>query len=82
MFFSFFGSADPVDTGHARISLIKYHSDFVPGTSINMGLKVSMDKGWHTYWKNPGDSGGPIEVDWDLPEGFSVSDIKLSLIHI
>ena len=79
LFFSFFGSADPVDTGHARISLIKDHSDFVPGTSINIGLKVSMDKGWHTYWKNPGDSGGPIEVDWDLPEGFSVSDIKWPL---
>ena len=79
LFFSFFGSADPVDTGHARISLIKDHSDFVPGTSINMGLKVSMDKGWHTYWKNPGDSGGPIEIIWDLPEGFSVSDIKWPL---
>jgi len=79
LFFSFFGSANPVDTGHARISLIKDHSDFVPGTSINMGLKVSMDKGWHTYWKNPGDSGGPIEIDWDLPEGFSVSDIKWPL---
>ena len=79
LFFSFFGSADPVDTGHARISLIKDHSDFVPGTSINMGLKVSMDKGWHTYWKNPGDSGGPIEIDWNLPEGFSVSDIKWPL---
>ncbi len=77
--FSFFGSAEIVDTGHARISLIKDHSDFVPGTSINIGLKVSMDKGWHTYWRNPGDSGGPIEIDWDLPKGFSVSDIKWPL---
>ena len=64
---SFLGFSDPVDTGHARISLIKDHSDFVPGTSINIGLKVSMDDGWHTYWKNPGDSGGPIELNWDLP---------------
>jgi len=79
LLFSFFGSAEIVDTGHARISLIKDHSDFVPGTSINIGLKVSMDKGWHTYWKNPGDSGGPIEIDWDLPKGFSVSDIKWPL---
>ena len=79
LLFSFFGSAEIVDTGHARISLIKDHSDFVPGTSINIGLKVSMDKGWHTYWRNPGDSGGPIEIDWDLPEGFSVSDIKWPL---
>ncbi len=77
--FSFFGSAEIVDTGHARISLIKDHSDFVPGTSINIGLKVSMDEGWHTYWRNPGDSGGPIEIDWDLPKGFIVSDIKWPL---
>ena len=79
LLFSFFGSAETVDTGHARISLIKDHSDFVPGTSINIGLKVSMDKGWHTYWRNPGDSGGPIEIDWNLPKGFSVSDIKWPL---
>jgi len=79
LLFSFFGSAEIVDTGHARISLIKDHSDFVPGTSINIGLKVSMDKGWHTYWRNPGDSGGPIVIDWDLPKGFSISDIKWPL---
>ena len=79
LLFSFFGSAEIVDTGHARISLVKDHSDFVPGTSINIGLKVSMDKGWHTYWRNPGDSGGPIEIDWNLPKGFSVSDIKWPL---
>ena len=79
LLFSFFGSAEIVDTGHARISLIKDHSDFVPGTSINIGLKVSMDKGWHTYWRNPGDSGGPIDIDWNLPKGFSVSDIKWPL---
>ena len=77
--FSCFVGAEPVDTGHARISLIKDHSDFVPGTSINIGLKVSMDKGWHTYWKNPGDSGGPIEISWGLPDGFSVSDIQWPL---
>ena len=29
-----------------------------------MGLKIEMDEGWHTYWKNPGDSGGPIEITW------------------
>ena len=79
LLFSFFGSAEIVDTGHARISLIKDHSDFVPGTSINIGLKVSMDKGWHTYWRNPGDSGGPIEIDWNLPKGFSISDIRWPL---
>ena len=65
-----------IDIGHAKLSLIKDHSSFIPGTSINMGLKIEMDEGWHTYWKNPGDSGGPIEITWDLPDGFSVSDIQ------
>ena len=27
--------------------------------------------GWHGYWRNPGDAGLPMEVDWDLPPGFS-----------
>ena len=76
---SFCSIAEPVDIGHARISIIKDHSDFVPGTSLNIGLKVSMDEGWHTYWENPGDSGGPIEINWDLPDGFAVSNIKWPL---
>ena len=76
---SFCSIAEPVDVGHARISIIKDHSDFVPGTSLNIGLKVSMDQGWHTYWENPGDSGGPIEINWDLPDGFAVSNIKWPL---
>ena len=49
-----------IDIGHAKLSLIKDHSSFIPGTSINVGLKIEMDEGWHTYWKNPGDSGGPV----------------------
>ena len=65
-----------IDIGHAKLSLIKDHSSFIPGTSINVGLKIEMDEGWHTYWKNPGDSGGPIEISWDLPDGFSASDIQ------
>ena len=65
-----------IDIGHAKLSLIKDHSSFIPGTSINVGLKIEMDEGWHTYWKNPGDSGGPIEITWDLPDGFSASDIQ------
>ena len=31
---------------------------------------------WHTYWKNPGDSGEPLRANWELPEGFALSDIS------
>ncbi|HYN64753.1 MAG TPA: protein-disulfide reductase DsbD domain-containing protein, partial [Candidatus Limnocylindrales bacterium] len=31
---------------------------------------------WHTYWKNPGDSGLPTTLQWALPAGFAVGDIQ------
>jgi DsbC/DsbD-like thiol-disulfide interchange protein len=35
-----------------------------------------MEEGWHTYWKNPGDSGLPTTIKWNLPEGFSAGEIQ------
>ncbi len=34
-----------------------------------MGLRFEIERGWHIYWQNPGDSGGPPEVRWVLPAG-------------
>ncbi|HET6970233.1 MAG TPA: thioredoxin family protein, partial [Phenylobacterium sp.] len=31
-------------------------------------------KGWHTYWKNAGDSGEPTRIKWTMPAGWSASD--------
>ena len=61
-------SAEAVDTGHAKASLV---ADTTQSDEFfYVGLKLDMDPGWHTYWKNPGDSGGPFSIMW------------LSLIHI
>jgi thiol:disulfide interchange protein DsbD len=35
-----------------------------------------MKKGWHTYWRNPGDSGQPTEIAWTLPKGFAAGAIN------
>lgn len=34
-----------------------------------------MDEHWHTYWKNPGDSGLGTKLTWTLPEGFTAGPI-------
>ena len=39
-------------------------------------LLLSMDPDWHVYWKNPGDSGLPTTVDWDLPPGFTAGPLQ------
>jgi len=35
-----------------------------------------LEKGWHIYWINPGDSGQPPSFKWHLPPGFSAGEIR------
>ncbi len=44
--------------------------------SIRIGLEQIIYPKWHTYWKNPGDSGLATSITWDLPEGFSVGELE------
>lgn len=46
---------------------------------ITLGVKLHIAKGWHLYWKNPGDSGLPVDVQWDLPRGFAMSDLQFPI---
>jgi thiol:disulfide interchange protein len=46
----------------------------VAGQSARIGLSIKHAPHWHTYWKNPGDSGYPTKVTWALPAGYTVSD--------
>lgn len=51
------------------------HSSIQPKTPFWVGIRLQLDKGWHAYWKNPGDAGMPPQIEWQLPQGFEVSDI-------
>jgi thiol:disulfide interchange protein DsbD len=35
-----------------------------------------LEKGWHIYWINPGDSGQPPSFKWHLPPGFGAGEIQ------
>jgi len=39
--------------------------------SFTLGLHFQLEKGWHIYWINPGDSGEPPRVTWELPAGLT-----------
>ena len=43
-------------------------------SEIFLIVKFNLDKDWHTYWINPGDSGDPASFNWELPEGFNISE--------
>jgi DsbC/DsbD-like thiol-disulfide interchange protein len=61
---------------HVQAQLIAEVESIKPGSQFCVALVLTMEKEWHTYWKNPGDSGLPTTIEWDLPEGFSVGEIQ------
>src|SRR5438046_8801945 len=48
----------------------------LPGDTVMAGLQMRMPSGWHTYWRNSGDSGGPTEIEWQLPPGITAGAIQ------
>jgi thiol:disulfide interchange protein len=75
MFLSIAVHAAPVNSGNVEAELISEVSSIKAGESFWVALRQEIRPGWHTYWRNPGDSGAPTELHWELPSGFSASDI-------
>jgi len=59
----------PVKTGNTEISLISDHDTIAPGTNFTVALRMKFKGNWYTYWQNAGDSGEPVHIAWNLPEG-------------
>ena len=65
-----------VTTPQVRAELMAHAPDGAdPGKTVWLGLQLTHQPDWHTYWKNPGDSGLPITVQWTLPAGITAGDI-------
>ncbi|PZU76299.1 MAG: thiol:disulfide interchange protein [Brevundimonas sp.] len=46
-----------------------------PGSTVVVAVRQDIQPGWHTYWRNPGDSGGATTLDWTLPAGVKADPI-------
>jgi thiol:disulfide interchange protein DsbD len=51
-------------------------SAVTPGSKVNVGIQIVTDSGWHIYWQNPGDSGEPPRIQWQLPVGVTAGDLE------
>lgn len=71
--------AEPIQARHARVELISAQENIVPGRQFWLGLHFSLEKDWHIYWMNPGDSGQPPVLQWQLPSGFTAGQIQWPL---
>jgi len=47
-----------------------------PGKPFRAGVLLKIEPGWHTYWRDPGDSGVPTDIRWKLPPGFVAGELQ------
>jgi thiol:disulfide interchange protein len=66
----------PVHAQHLTVELLPLESSIQPGGSATVGLHFTLEKGWHVYWVNAGDSGEPPSIKWTLPAGISAGAMQ------
>ena len=66
----------PVKALHLTVELLPLQASIQPGGESTVGLRFQLDRGWHVYWLNAGDSGEPPSIHWNLPAGISAGAIQ------
>jgi DsbC/DsbD-like thiol-disulfide interchange protein len=61
---------------HGTLELIAEDQWVAPGHEFALGLHFQLEKGWHIYWINPGDSGEAPRVNWRLPAGLTAGEME------
>jgi thiol:disulfide interchange protein DsbD len=59
-----------------EITLLSPRSALAPGETVTVAIRQEMAPGWHTYWRNSGDSGDATRISWTLPDGVRAGDIR------
>ena len=68
--------AAPVRAGNTQAELLSEAASIRPGESFTVGLNLTPDPGWHTYWINPGDAGKAATLRWDAPQALEFGEIR------
>ena len=67
--------AGPQKTERIEAELVPMSAWAAPGSTAVVAVRQQIQPGWHTYWRNPGDSGGPTTLSWTLPAHVIAGDI-------
>ncbi|PIT79078.1 protein-disulfide reductase [Limnohabitans sp. B9-3] len=71
-----------VTTPQLRAELLAHAPQGVQaGQPLWVGLQLTHQPDWHTYWRNPGDSGLPTQIELNLPAGITAGEIQWPLPH-
>ncbi|WP_292044667.1 MULTISPECIES: protein-disulfide reductase DsbD [unclassified Brevundimonas] len=65
----------PQRTERIEAELVPMSQWVAPGSTTVVAVRQKIAPGWHTYWRNPGDSGGATSLTWTLPQGVTADPI-------
>jgi thiol:disulfide interchange protein DsbD len=69
-----------VSTPQLRAELVAHAPQGVQaGQAVWVGLLLTHQPEWHTYWRNPGDSGLSTQIELNLPIGITAGDVQWPL---
>lgn len=74
-------TGNTVTTDNVKARLVAENGSIAPGASAWVALELEIRDGWHTYWRNPGDSGQATRLAWTLPAGLTAGDILWTTPH-
>jgi thiol:disulfide interchange protein len=74
-------AAVPAEAPHVIGRLIADQTAVEAGKPFRLGVELTMQPNWHTYYREPGDAGMATRIQWQLPPGFSVSSLKWQRPH-
>src|ERR1700678_3610564 len=78
---AFARSGNTLATDNVKARLVGETSAIAPGQSFWVALEFDIRDGWHTYWRNPGDSGQARRLTRQQPPGFTAGDIVWTTPH-
>ena len=67
-------NAQQIPSANAKIIVDSYSLE--KSRSVPIGILIELEKDWHIYWRNSGDTGIPTSIEFDLPEKISISEIQ------
>lgn len=65
--------AQRTDQTHASVEVLLPKA-VVPGSTMDVGVKFTIEKDWHLYWNGQNDSGMPIVLELKMPAGFKAKE--------
>ncbi len=65
----------PQTSPRATVTLAADSAAVAPGARFQVGLRMRLAPGWHSYWRNAGDAGAPPDISLALPEGATQGEI-------